>query len=184
MNYLVSASQVAPAVVPDLVAIDTAQLSNLSQDIAVPLDGLVSPELATDLYSFAIQAGTVDEQLLALQFEVENVEHAIFNPSRIAVAPLSWTEVFSSGATYIFPAAGQGGLVNDAFLIQYLSTGAALVDLNGAPALDPETAVDVLTDTQLVAAAREEYLKRIGPDFEYVPLQGNIAPPLDYRNNP
>ena len=43
---------------------------------------------------------------MALQFEVESVEHAIYNPSKIAVAPLSWTEVFSSGATYIFPAAG------------------------------------------------------------------------------
>jgi aminobenzoyl-glutamate utilization protein B len=46
------------------------------------------------------------------------------------------------------------------------------------------TAVDVLTDADLVNAARDEYLERIGPDFEYVPLQGNIAPPLDYRKNP
>ncbi len=46
------------------------------------------------------------------------------------------------------------------------------------------TAVDVLTDSELVAAAREEYQRRIGPDFEYVPLQGNISPPLDYRRNP
>jgi aminobenzoyl-glutamate utilization protein B len=46
------------------------------------------------------------------------------------------------------------------------------------------TAVDVLTDPDLVSAAREEYLERIGPDFEYVPLQGDIPPPLDYRRNP
>jgi aminobenzoyl-glutamate utilization protein B len=46
------------------------------------------------------------------------------------------------------------------------------------------TAVDVLTNADLVAAAREEFLERIGPDFEYVPLQGDIAPPLDYRKNP
>jgi len=46
------------------------------------------------------------------------------------------------------------------------------------------TAVDVLTDAGLVAAAREEYLERVGPDFVYVPLQGDIAPPLDYRRKP
>ena len=46
------------------------------------------------------------------------------------------------------------------------------------------TAIDVLTDAELVAAALEEYQGRVGPDFEYVPLQGDRAPPLDYRRNP
>lgn len=46
------------------------------------------------------------------------------------------------------------------------------------------TAVDVLTDRELVAAARAEYEERIGPDFVYEPLQGDIPPPLDYRRNP
>jgi aminobenzoyl-glutamate utilization protein B len=46
------------------------------------------------------------------------------------------------------------------------------------------TAVDVLTDAELVQSAREEFLQRIGPDFHYVPLQGDIPPPLDYRRNP
>jgi len=46
------------------------------------------------------------------------------------------------------------------------------------------TAVDVLTNAEMVTAAREEYLERIGPDFVYVPLQGDISPPLDYRINP
>lgn len=45
------------------------------------------------------------------------------------------------------------------------------------------TAIDVLNDADLVAAARDEYLERVGPDFEYYPLQGEIAPPLDYRRN-
>ena len=45
------------------------------------------------------------------------------------------------------------------------------------------TAVDVLTDQALVSAAREEYMERVGPDFEYIPLQGDIDPPLDYRTN-
>jgi ABC-type glycerol-3-phosphate transport system substrate-binding protein len=145
-DYLQTASKVAPAVVPDLAVLDTALLPEIAQNgLAVPLDALVSRQLYDDLYPFAVQASTVDEQWMGVQFEVENVEHAIYNPSKIAAAPLTWSEVFSSGATYIFPAAGQAGLVNDAFLIQYLSTGAQLVDANGDPALDRDALTDVLT---------------------------------------
>ena len=46
------------------------------------------------------------------------------------------------------------------------------------------TAVDLMTDSDLVAAARAEYLERVGPDFEYAPLVGDRSPPLDYRRNP
>ena len=46
------------------------------------------------------------------------------------------------------------------------------------------TAVDLLTNSDLVSAARDEYLQRVGPDFEYSPLVGDRDPPLDYRRNP
>jgi ABC-type glycerol-3-phosphate transport system substrate-binding protein len=145
LDFLTTASAVAPDVAPDLVALDTSIVPDAaSKALIVPLDGLVSPALQQGLYPFAIQAGTVDEQLMAIQFEAEDVEHAIYNPSKITAPPLTWTEVFSSGATYIFPAAGRDGLVNDAFLIQYLSTGARLLDDNGDPALDRSALVDVL----------------------------------------
>jgi ABC-type glycerol-3-phosphate transport system substrate-binding protein len=145
-DLLSKASAVAPDALPDLVALDTGLLADLSRKgLVVPLEGLVAEATQTDLYPFAIEAGTVDGHLVGLQFEVDNIEHAIYNPSKIAVPPLTWSEVLSSGATYIFPAAGQDGLVNDAFLIQYLSTGATLVDANGEPALDKQALTDVLT---------------------------------------
>lgn len=43
------------------------------------------------------------------------------------------------------------------------------------------TAMDLFLDPKLVAAAQAEYRKRVGPNFTYVPLVGNRAPPLDYR---
>ncbi len=46
------------------------------------------------------------------------------------------------------------------------------------------TAVDLFTDPQLLAAAKEDYQQRLGPDFEYVPLLGDRDPPLDYRRKP
>jgi aminobenzoyl-glutamate utilization protein B len=44
------------------------------------------------------------------------------------------------------------------------------------------TAIDLFTDPGIVAAAKEELLRRRGPDFKYIPLIGDREPPLDYRN--
>jgi ABC-type glycerol-3-phosphate transport system substrate-binding protein len=147
-DFLTAASAVAPAVLPDLVAMDVQTLAGVAgEELIVPLDELVSEDLLADLYPFAIQACTVDGQLVGIQFQAD-IEHAVYNTSKIAVPPLTWDEVFASGATYIFPAAGRDGvdklMVNDMFLIQYLSLEARLLDANNNPALDQEALTDVL----------------------------------------
>jgi aminobenzoyl-glutamate utilization protein B len=43
------------------------------------------------------------------------------------------------------------------------------------------TAVDLFTNSDLVAAAKAEREERLGPDWEYVSLVGDRDPPLDYR---
>ncbi|MEP2277904.1 amidohydrolase [Maribacter sp.] len=43
------------------------------------------------------------------------------------------------------------------------------------------TAIDLLKDKKLVAAARAEFLEKRGADFKYIPLLGDRAPALDYR---
>jgi aminobenzoyl-glutamate utilization protein B len=43
------------------------------------------------------------------------------------------------------------------------------------------TAVDLFTNPELVTAAREEYERRVGPDFEYESLIPDREPPLEYR---
>ena len=43
------------------------------------------------------------------------------------------------------------------------------------------TAIDLLSQPDLVAAATAEFNERRGPDFAYVPLLGDRNPPLDYR---
>ncbi|MCS6975346.1 MAG: amidohydrolase, partial [Cyclobacteriaceae bacterium] len=44
------------------------------------------------------------------------------------------------------------------------------------------TGLDLLNDPQHIQQAREDYQKRIGPDFKYVALIGDRKPPLDYRD--
>jgi ABC-type glycerol-3-phosphate transport system substrate-binding protein len=143
-DFMRTASAAAPGAMPDLVMIDSARLPALvQQGFAMPLEDRVDAALLADMYPFAIQAGSVDAELVGLPFET-TFEHGLYNTSKIAVPPQSWSEVFASGSTYIFPTLGQNGLVNDAFLIQYLSTGAELFDSNGDPALDQQALSDVL----------------------------------------
>ena len=44
------------------------------------------------------------------------------------------------------------------------------------------TAMDLFKDATLVKKAREEFEERRGADFNYIPLLGDRAPALDYRN--
>ncbi len=43
-------------------------------------------------------------------------------------------------------------------------------------------AVELIQNKALLAAAQQEFAQRRGADFDYVPLLGDRAPPLDYRN--
>ena len=45
-----------------------------------------------------------------------------------------------------------------------------------------KTAIDLFNDKKLVAAAKAEFLEKRGTDFKYIPLLGDRAPALDYRN--
>lgn len=44
------------------------------------------------------------------------------------------------------------------------------------------SAVDLFTQPETLVRAKAELERRRGPDFKYVPLVGDRAPPLDYRN--
>ena len=69
-DFLTGASAVAPAAVPDLIALDTRYLTDLARKgLIVPLDPFLSPSLLGDLYPFALRACTVDGQLVGVQFD-------------------------------------------------------------------------------------------------------------------
>jgi multiple sugar transport system substrate-binding protein len=138
LDYLRTANQVAPSVLPDVVVLDTIDLASAAHaGIVAPLDDLASPLLTRDLMPAALRAGTVDGHLMGVPFEMD-VEHLIYNTNKITTAPLSWTDVLSSNITYVFPAKGRNGLVNDAFLIQYLAAGGRLQDDEGHLLLDEQ----------------------------------------------
>lgn len=142
LDFLNTASKAAPTVLPDLAILDTRELDEAAEaELIQPLDDLVSSELQQDLFPFARRS--FDGQLMGIQFEAD-IEHLIYNTNKIDSPPMTWREVISDSVTYIFPAGGEGSLVNDAFLIQYLAAGGQLVDESGNPALDEDALVEVL----------------------------------------
>jgi ABC-type glycerol-3-phosphate transport system substrate-binding protein len=124
LDFLMTTSAVVPDLLPDLVVIDVNELSAIVQaELAQPLDDLISPELVADLYPFARQASTFDGQLYGLQF-LADLDHLVYDTGKVALAPSAWPGVLTTPGPHIFPAGGQAGLVNDAFLIQYLAVRA------------------------------------------------------------
>jgi ABC-type glycerol-3-phosphate transport system substrate-binding protein len=137
LRYLLSTAAVVPSLLPDIAFVDVAEVDEIVQaGLAQPLDSLLSPDLVADLYPFAREACSSNGMLYCLQLQAD-LDHLVYNSFRLGHAPVSWTGVLTQGAPYVFPAAGQGGLVNDAFLIQSGAVGprSELVE-PGAPLLD------------------------------------------------
>jgi multiple sugar transport system substrate-binding protein len=137
-DYLRTSSKAAPSILPDVIVLDLVDVAQAARTgLVVPLDGLLSPSLVNDLLPGALAAGIVDGQMAGIPFEMD-VEHLIYNTNKIASTPVLWTDVISSNTTYVFPAKGTNGLVNDAFLIQYLALGGRLQNDDGRPFLDEQ----------------------------------------------
>ena len=68
---------------------------------------------------------------------------------------------------------------------QAVASGGTTIGLKGtklAVQVLSETAKQIYLDPSIVSKAKEELKKRVGKDFDYVPLLGDRKPPLDYRN--
>jgi ABC-type glycerol-3-phosphate transport system substrate-binding protein len=72
-----------------------------------------------------------------------DMQHLAYRPALFDSPPITWQQVISSPATFLFPAGGYNGRVNDATLIQYMGAGGRLTDAEGNPSLDEEAMVDV-----------------------------------------
>jgi len=153
LDFLTTTRAAVPAAMPDLVALDTFELGEAARaGLLQPLDDLVTAELYDDLFPFARQAGLWKGHLVGLPFAAD-VEHLVFNTEIMSVAPRTWAELLESRPVYLFPAGGHDGLVNDAFLIQYLALGGRMVDEDGEPALDKALLTQVLEFYEAIRTA-------------------------------
>jgi len=144
LDFLRTARDAAPSVLPDLVVLDAADLETAAgSGLIQPLDHLLSPAEVSDPFPFATELGTVDGQTLGLVIGAD-MQHLAYRPVLFDSPPISWTRVISPPVPFLFPAGGHDRQVNDATLIQYLAAGGKLTDPDGRPWLDEEVMVSVL----------------------------------------
>lgn len=144
LDFLRTARDAAPSVMPDLVVLDTADLETAAgSDLIQPLDDFLSPSIIAGRFPFATALGEVEEQTMGFVIGAD-MQHLAYRPALFETPPVSWTQVFSAPAPFLFPARGQDRQVNDATLIQYMAAGGKLTDRDGNPWLDEKVLISVL----------------------------------------
>jgi ABC-type glycerol-3-phosphate transport system substrate-binding protein len=143
IDFMRTARDAVPAVLPDLVVLDASDLRTVAgSELVQPLDDFLAPSAADDRFPFATAMGRVEGQTAGAVLGVD-MQHLAYRPALFDSPPLTWTQVISAPASFLFPAGGYDGRVNDATLIQYLGTGGKLTDAEGNPSLDEGAMIDV-----------------------------------------
>jgi ABC-type glycerol-3-phosphate transport system substrate-binding protein len=169
MDFLRTAKEVAPSVMPDVVVMNATDLNQAYADNLVqPLDGRLDRSIVQDLLPASRRIGTVDDRLVGVPLGIE-IEHTVYNTLTFTDTPMLWSDVLSKNTIYLFPAKGVNGLVNDVTLSQYFSAGGSLVDAEGMPTIDDGVLRDVfgfyeqarelgIIDSSILEAAASEDL--------------------------
>ena len=143
LDFLRTARDAAPSVLPDLVVLDTAGLGTAARSgLIQPLDDLLSPAEMADRFPFATELGTIDGQALGFVIGAD-MQHLAYRTALFESPPISWTQVITPPVPFLFPVRGSGQQVNDVTLIQYLAAGGKLTDESGQPWLDEDVMVSV-----------------------------------------
>jgi len=145
LDFLRTARDAAPSVLPDLIVLDAADLETAAgSGLIQPLDDLLSPAKMPDRFPFAAELGMVDGQTMGFVVGAD-MQHLAYRPALFESSPVSWTQVISPPVPFLFPAGVRDRQVNDTTLIQYLAAGGKLTDPDGSPWLDEEVMVSVFS---------------------------------------
>jgi len=144
LDFLSTARDAAPSVLPDLIVLDTAEIKPAAnRGLIQPLDPLFDPALLADRFPFATALGTVDEQTFGVVVGAD-MQILAYRPALLASPPISWTQVITPPVTFVFPAQGTDLIIDDATLIQYLAAGGQVTDADGNPWIDESVLTRVL----------------------------------------
>jgi ABC-type glycerol-3-phosphate transport system substrate-binding protein len=143
LDLLRTASPVAPAVLPDIIALDQADLETAARSgLIQPISSLLPTELINDVYPFARDLGSLNGELYGVVYsaDLEHLASAGTEP-----LPQTWNDLLEKPRRYFFQL-GTSNTVSDAVLAHYLSAGGRLTDERGNPTLD-EVALRTLLQT-------------------------------------
>jgi ABC-type glycerol-3-phosphate transport system substrate-binding protein len=143
LDLLRTASPVAPAVLPDIIALDNSDLETAARSgLIQPIEPLLPAELIDDVYPFARDLGSLNGELFGVVYSVD-LEHLATGGD--TSPPAHWDDLLKTPRRYLF-ALGSSNTVSDAVLVHYLSAGGTLIDDQGNAVLD-ETALRTLLET-------------------------------------
>jgi len=138
LDFLTTTSAAAPSVLPDLITLSDADLYRATlAGLIQPLDELVSPGVLDDQYDFALSLTQVDGSTMGALYQAD-LYHLVYDTTDVEQPPLSWRDLYSSTAPFVFSPAAPTDGVNDVILIQYLALGGTLTDDAGRPTLNAE----------------------------------------------
>jgi ABC-type glycerol-3-phosphate transport system substrate-binding protein len=144
LDFLRTAKEVAPSVLPDVAIINATELNQAyTAGLIQTLDNRLDRPIVQDLLPAARKMGTVNERLVGVPLSLE-MEHAVYNTAIFTATPVLWTDVLSRNVGYLFPAKGTNGLVNDVTLSQYFSAGGTFRNEQGTLKIDDQVLRDVL----------------------------------------
>lgn len=120
-SFLITSAAVAPAVLPDVVALPLNDIADLSaQGLLRPLDRTLPERWQEDLFPFARASSQVEGRWFALPFVV-SFEHLAFQPAMLSDPPVGWHIILNNKAVYAFPMGSSTDLLADGLIIHYLS---------------------------------------------------------------
>lgn len=146
LSYLRTGRNIAPSILPDVVAIPADQLASTYADTLIyPLTGLVEPEKIEELYPAAQTFARVDEVLVGYPFSMNGLSHFAYNNQVITqtISP-NWDTLFvNTPLAFAAPLATTEGSI---LLLQlYLQAGGTLVNDAGQIIIEPEPLAVALT---------------------------------------
>ena len=143
-DLLKSASPVAPRILPDLIALDAAELEAAARaGLLQPIGPHLPADLIADLFPFARDLGTVNQALYGIVYRAD-LEHLAFNTRVMDAAPVRWADILSSTHTYVFAVYDPTEYISDAVLAHYLALGGRFVADDGQAMLDQNTLAQLL----------------------------------------
>lgn len=139
VNYLQTGKEVAPTIMPDVVAVPVSLLADERyRELFSPLNPFIDPTLMGSTYPAPANLAMDGNDILGYPFITAGMTHLVFNPSVITgTIPIQWTDFISTtDHTMVFPADSREGAVLG--LQFYLAEGGALVDDSGQSVLEVE----------------------------------------------
>lgn len=144
LDLLRAASPVAPAVLPDIIALSDADLAIAAREgLIQPLDDWLDPQTETGLFTFARNAARIDGKRMGMPF-VADFDHIVFAANRLDTRAVVWSELISDTMPYPFSFV-QAGHVSDAVLADYGTLGGTIINSEGQPALTLDALTRLLT---------------------------------------